>query len=221
MKKTITSLTLCAFFSISHAQEVTTLTTDEKGHFVLTIPSLEFETEGEKQALSAKLDTFDECKVFRIFDGDIITLQCFKKADKAKICEVLKVYDGDTMTLQCSGNPEKTSVRMHCIDTPEMAQKPWGTQARDHLRSIAGNTVKLVELDKDCYGRIVGEVYFGDVNLNLAQVKAGKAAVYGAYCKNPEYKAAEKEASDAKLGIWSEPGLHQTPWEWRRQKRRR
>jgi len=55
MKKTITALTLCAFGSISHAQDVTTLTTDEKDHFVLTIPAIEFETEDGKQAFSAKL----------------------------------------------------------------------------------------------------------------------------------------------------------------------
>ena len=216
MKKTITSFTLCAFCLISHAQEVNTLTADDNGHFVLTIPALKFETEAEKQAFSAKRYTFNECKVFSIYDGDPITLQCFGTAKPVKVCEVLKIYDGDTMTLQCAGQTEKTKVRLHCIDTPEMKQKPWGTQARNYLRSITGNTVKLIELDTDKYGRIVGEVHSGDVNLNLAQVKAGQAAVYDAYCDNSAYKAAEKEAMDAKLGIWSEPGRHQTPWEWRR-----
>jgi endonuclease YncB( thermonuclease family) len=134
-------------------------------------------------------------------------------------CEVLKIYDGDTMTLQCHGQTEKTRVRLYCIDTPEIKQKPWGTEAREHLRSITGNRVQLVEVDKDRYGRIVGEVYDGDVNLNLAQVKAGKAAVYNAYCKKPEYKVAENQAKEAKLGVWSQPGLHQTPWEWRKQER--
>jgi micrococcal nuclease len=134
-------------------------------------------------------------------------------------CEVVKIYDGDTMTLQCSGQSEKTRVRMYCIDTPEMKQAPWGTEARDHLRSITGATVKVVEVDKDRYGRIVGEVYSGETNLNLAQVKAGKAAVYDAYCKKPEYKTAEAEAKQNQLGIWSQTGLHQTPWEWRKQQR--
>jgi endonuclease YncB( thermonuclease family) len=224
MKKTITSLTLCAFFSISHAQEVTTLTIDEKGHFVLTIPYLEFETEDGKQAFSAKLYS----STAATFEVDFESVQKVALQDNDSDndfptafdeCEVLSIYDGDTMTLQCSGNPEKTKVRLYCIDTPEMKQEPWGTQARDYLRSITGNMVKLVELDKDIYERIVGEVYSGNVNLNLAQVKAGKAAVYDAYCENSEYKAAEKEAIDAKLGIWSEPGLHQTPWEWRKQER--
>lgn len=135
-------------------------------------------------------------------------------------CEVIKVYDGDTLTLQCPGQPQPTRVRMYCIDTPEIKQTPWGTQARDHLRSIIGKTVQVKEIDKDRYGRIVGEVYSGNVNLNLAQVKAGKAAVYHSYCKKPEYKLAEKQAQTAKSGIWSQSGLQQTPWEWRKQSKK-
>ncbi|MDM8564755.1 thermonuclease family protein [Candidatus Halobeggiatoa sp. HSG11] len=134
-------------------------------------------------------------------------------------CQVLKIYDGDTMTLQCPDNPKKTKVRLYCIDTPEMKQKPWGTEARDHLRSITGEKVSLVKIDKDRYGRIVGEVYSNNVNLNLAQVKAGKAAVYTRYCKKSEYEVAEKTAKQAKLGIWSKSGLHQAPWKWRKRKR--
>jgi endonuclease YncB( thermonuclease family) len=133
-------------------------------------------------------------------------------------CAVTKIYDGDTMTLQCAGQSEKTKVRMYCIDTPEMRQKPWGTKSRDYLRSIASSKVKLVQHDKDRYGRIVGEVFTLDgKNLNLAQVEAGQAAVYEAYCKKPEYSRAQKQAQAAKLGIWAEPGLQQSPWDWRKQ----
>ncbi len=135
-------------------------------------------------------------------------------------CRVISIYDGDTMTLQCPNNPDKTKVRMYCIDTPEMKQKPWGTEARDYLRSITGDIVSLVKIDKDRYGRIVGEVYSNNINLNLAQIKAGKASVYTAYCKKSEYYLAEKPAKQAKLGIWSKAGLHQTPWEWRKNKRK-
>jgi len=133
-------------------------------------------------------------------------------------CRVLKIYDGDTITLQCPDTSEKTRVRLYCIDTPEIRQKPWGIQARDYLRSITDKTVQLVKIDKDRYGRIVGEVYSGKVNLNMAQVQAGQAAVYDAYCKKPEYKVAEQQAKNAGLGIWSQQGLHQTPWKWRKRK---
>jgi endonuclease YncB( thermonuclease family) len=60
------------------------------------------------------------------------------------------------------------------------------------LRSITGHAVKLIAVDKDRYGRIVGEVYNGEINLNLAQVQARKAAVYDAYCKKSIYNEAEQ-----------------------------
>ncbi len=131
-------------------------------------------------------------------------------------CEVLRVYDGDTITVNCQGN--ETKIRMYCIDTPEMGQTPWGKIARDHLRSVIGNRVKVISFEKDRYGRTVGEVYSGENNLNLMQVKTGQAAVYQAYCKNSEYMDAEQPAKNAKLGIWAKPGLQQTPWEWRKLK---
>jgi len=132
-------------------------------------------------------------------------------------CQVLNVHDGDTLTLQCRA--EKIRVRMYCIDAPETQQKPWGEQARDYLRSLVSTTVRLVSIDKDRYGRVVGEVYNGKTNLNLAQVREGQAAVYKAYCKKPEYPLAEEQAKAAKRGIWSKAGLHQTPWQWRKEKK--
>ncbi len=146
--------------------------------------------------------------------------QIFSPASEfSEECQVLKIYDGDTMTLQCPGDSQKTKVRLYCIDTPEMRQKPWGTFARDHLRAITGETVRLVEVDQDRYGRIVGEVYNGEVNLNMAQVEAGQAAVYHAYCQKSDYQTAEDQAKQAKRGIWSQPGFHQAPWEWRKEQR--
>jgi endonuclease YncB( thermonuclease family) len=152
-----------------------------------------------------------------LVSNDWLQNYLFPKA--ADECEVIKIYDGDTMTLQCPNSSEPTKVRMYCIDTPEMKQSPWGIQARDHLRSITGKTVRLVAIDKDRYGRVVGEVFDGDVNLNLAQVKAGKAAVYHTYCDKPEYNQAERESKQARLGIWAEAGMQQTPWDWRRAQR--
>jgi len=136
-------------------------------------------------------------------------------------CVVVKIYDGDTMTLQCPRTEEKTRVRMYCIDTPEMQQKPWGKKSRDVLREMValGETVRLEAMNKDRYGRVVGEVFYKKQSLNLAQVEAGQAAVYEGYCKNPEYKEAETVAKKAKLGIWSKRGLHQAPWDWRKKKK--
>lgn len=129
-------------------------------------------------------------------------------------CTVLSVHDGDTMGVQC-GN-QKVKVRLHCIDAPELAQTPWGNEARDRLRELAGKGPVTVQVeDEDKYGRSVAEVWRDQVNLNLTMVNRGLAAVYGQYCDSLTYSLAEHKARADKLGIWRRKGLHQAPWEYR------
>lgn len=128
-------------------------------------------------------------------------------------CRVESIYDGDTMTVRCAGRKEK--VRLYCIDTPEMGQQPWGRRSRDHLRRITPERVEIVAHDRDRYGRLVGEVMADGRSLNLAMVEAGQAAVYDRYCSDGRYPQAERQARQAGLGVWVEPGLQQRPWEWR------
>ena len=136
-------------------------------------------------------------------------------------CTVSSVYDGDTLRAECGG--EKLKVRLHCIDTPEMGQKPWGRESRDYLRSLLpqGTQIQLVIHDKDKYGRQVAEVMQGKTNQNLAMVRSGNAAVYKKYCPemNSDFYLAEEYAQRNKAGIWEKPGLHQSPWEWRHRDR--
>ena len=138
----------------------------------------------------------------------------------AEGCEVIRIYDGDTMTLRCPQSADAVKVRMYCIDTPEMQQKPWGTMARDYLRQHSDQYVRLVAIDRDRYGRVVGEVYNQNgKNLNLMQVRNGQAAVYQQYCEKPAYQRAEQQAQQEKLGIWAQRGSQQRPWDWRKQQR--
>jgi endonuclease YncB( thermonuclease family) len=131
-------------------------------------------------------------------------------------CVVDSVYDGDTLRATCAG--EALKIRLYCIDAPEMAQRPWGQESRDHLRRITPREVGLVERDKDRYGRIVGEIGVpaGETSINLAMVEAGQAAVYPRYCKDPAFYAAERRAREAGRGIWEKDGAQQRPWEVRR-----
>lgn len=131
-------------------------------------------------------------------------------------CRVMSIYDGDTMTVRCAGR--KVKVRLYCIDAPEMGQKPWGKQSRDHLRSITSKRVRVEVRDTDRYGRTVGEVFAAKRSLNLRQVRSGWAAEYGQYCDSRRYRIAEAGAQQERIGIWSTPGLHQSPWEWRSSK---
>ncbi|GAB2723234.1 thermonuclease family protein [Halomonas garicola] len=128
-------------------------------------------------------------------------------------CRVLKIYDGDTITVSCSGKQER--VRLYCIDTPEMEQRPWGQRSRDHLRQMMPQRVRIIEHDRDQYGRLVGEVMAGQTSLNLAMVEAGQAAMYPQYCSEARYRRANEAAREAGRGVWAEPGLQQRPWEWR------
>jgi endonuclease YncB( thermonuclease family) len=134
-----------------------------------------------------------------------------------RACTVNSIHDGDTMRLTCDG--EQLKVRLYCIDAPELSQKPWGQESRDHLRVIAPKQVILIPRDKDRYGRTVGEVLSSDAdreNLNLAQVWSGNAAVYPQYCSDRRYFTAEDNARGVRAGIWEKAGSHQTPWRTRR-----
>jgi endonuclease YncB( thermonuclease family) len=136
-----------------------------------------------------------------------------RQASELPGCRVASVYDGDTLRVECG--TEKLKVRLHCIDAPEMQQRPWGTESRNHLRAITPRVVSLRIHDTDRYGRKVAEAFAGETNINLEMVRAGQAAVFTRYCSARAYDRAQHDARAAGLGIWSKPGEQQRPWEWR------
>jgi endonuclease YncB( thermonuclease family) len=56
---------------------------------------------------------------------------------------VISVGDGDTLRVEEAGR--KVTIRVACIDAPEMAQAPYGQQARQALSELlsVGSTVTL------------------------------------------------------------------------------
>ncbi|MGV6815785.1 MAG: thermonuclease family protein [Thiotrichales bacterium] len=130
---------------------------------------------------------------------------------------VRSVHDGDTIRAECGGDSVK--VRLYCIDTPELAQRPWGQEPRDALRQLAprGAAFTLRQYDTERYGRIVGELIRDGLNLNQELVRTGQAAVYPKYCPQTrsDYYEAERKARRDELGIWSKPGKQQEPWMYR------
>lgn len=133
----------------------------------------------------------------------------------ADTCIVDHCHDGDTCTLICAG--EKTKVRLHCIDAPEIGQADWGTQSRDALKNRlpSRSTVELQSKTKDRYRRTVGVLIYNGVNINLQMVHSGWAAVFPKYCDEPVYYQAQDDAQQNARGIWQQAGQHQQPWEWR------
>jgi endonuclease YncB( thermonuclease family) len=131
---------------------------------------------------------------------------------------VLSIGDGDTIRVRQAG--ETFTVRLACIDAPELAQSPWGLQARRYLRQRLpiGRQVHLKVKTTDRYGRTVAEV-IGDINLGLALVEDGQAFAYRKYlssCDAKAYLDAEFRASRHRFGVWQVEGGLTRPWAFRR-----
>jgi endonuclease YncB( thermonuclease family) len=134
---------------------------------------------------------------------------------------VLSVGDGDSIRVRQGGRA--ITVRIACIDAPEMDQRPEGEQARRYLRLRLpeGREVSLDVKTIDRYGRTVAEV-ISDGNIGLAMVEDGQAFAFRRYlsdCDAEEYLQAEFRASRRRHGVWRQEGGITRPWEHRRQPR--
>ena len=131
---------------------------------------------------------------------------------------VISVGDGDTLTV-IEGN-RRIKVRLACIDAPETSQSPYGTTARQALKSLlpVGTDVTLRAKATDRYGRTVAEVIRTGSNINQALVSSGNAFVYWQYigrCDRQAYSQHENSARLKGIGVWSVPGGIQRPWGYR------
>lgn len=116
-----------------------------------------------------------------------------------------------------NGKVEK--IRLAGIDCPERGQ-PYGKAAKRFVISLAAQkrvTVKV--LNKDRYGRTVGEVILPDgKTLNRELLKAGLAWWYRKYApKNRLLEILELTARMTKKGLWAEPNPV-APWDFRRRR---
>jgi micrococcal nuclease len=124
--------------------------------------------------------------------------------------KVVSVGDGDTVRAQ-QGNRTVT-VRLACVDAPEMKQAPYGQQAANRLKQLLpqGKAVQLRSVTTDRYGRMVAEVYVDGQSINLTLVQEGQAVVYREYLNGcaetkSQYLQAENVAKQKKLGFWNQP----------------
>ena len=124
------------------------------------------------------------------------------------------VIDGDTLTIG------ETTYRLHGIDAPEAGQKcngsskPWpcGKLATEELiRLTEGQEVRCDNRGMDDYDRVLAVCTAGDVELNDTLVRRGFAWAFIKF--SDDYVDAEREARDAKRGIWQVPT--QTAWDYR------
>lgn len=132
--------------------------------------------------------------------------------------KVTKVHDGDTIWV-VEGS-ERHKVRLDRIDAPESDQA-FGKKSCEMLREkILDKTVRVAFTKRDRYGRILGIVYDGTNDVNLAMVREGGAWHYAYFDKSPEYIQAEQDARREKRGLWQEREPV-NPSDFRRNKRTR
>lgn len=131
--------------------------------------------------------------------------------------KVVGVSDGDTLTALDEENKQH-KVRLHGIDAPEIAQ-PFGAKSREALgRLTVKKTATLHLRGRDRYGRDLARVEVDGKDVNVELVKEGFAWHYTRYDNSPELASAEREAREAKHGLWADKDPV-PPWEWRANER--
>ena len=148
----------------------------------------------------------------------ISLLACASWASEPFQAKVVGISDGDTITVLHNGRGEK--IRLYGIDTPEMKQA-FGKKAKQFTSDeVFGETVRVVPMDMDRYGRTVALVYpvREAESLNEAIVKAGYAWVYRKYCMADfclGWLKQEHTARSQRIGLWADPKPI-PPWQYRK-----
>ena len=129
--------------------------------------------------------------------------------------ENIRVVDGDTIRAEAKGKEIK--IRLVEIDAPEMNQ-PFGAQSKNFLNSLLyEKDVTLISQGEDRYGRVLGNLFSNELNVNMLMVKFGFAWVYDKYAKNSSLYKYQDQAKAKNLGLWQTKDPI-APWVWRKQK---
>lgn len=125
---------------------------------------------------------------------------------------VVGVTDGDTLRVLVE--QREVVVRLDQIDAPEKAQ-PFGQRSRQSLAELCfGQPVRVVTHGQDRYGRTIGTVFVGALDVNAEQLRQGMAWAFLRYLREPALLDIEREARAARRGLWADPAPV-APWDWR------
>lgn len=133
------------------------------------------------------------------------------------LAKVVKVVDGDTIDINLNNKTER--IRLIGMDSPEIVdpEKPvqcYGREASDKAKIIlTGKSVRLEtdpsQDDRDIYGRLLRYIFLKDgTNFDEMMIAQGFAHEYTykvPYKYQAEFKTAQLQAQDQKLGMWADP----------------
>lgn len=153
----------------------------------------------------------------------LLSIWVWTESAEILVGRVVGVSDGDTITV-LDAQRVQHKVRLAGIDAPEKSQ-PFGNSAKESLSDLVfGKTVTVEHSRVDRFGRVVGKVLVGDVEANLAQVRAGMAWHYKEYEREQsvvarvKYAYAENVARQRRIGLWRDTNPT-PPWDFRRVQR--
>jgi endonuclease YncB( thermonuclease family) len=135
------------------------------------------------------LSKYNNSKNYLVDGTDITKYDCVDWAFPIKGGRVIKVYDGDTITiatkLPYDESPlYKLQVRLNSIDTPELKgsnddEKQAAKFAQDFVSKMVLNKyVRLENIRSEKYGRVLADVFVGEINLNELLIKERYAVTY-------------------------------------------
>lgn len=127
-------------------------------------------------------------------------------------CTVTYVVDGDTLHARCDGEREKVKVRLLRIDTPEQDEEGYRA-AGAALRRFLGDDAIALEFERpgvpvaDDYGRLLAYVRVRGELANVEMVRLGWSPFWTKYGDGrfaEHFRRAEREARDARRGLWED-----------------
>lgn len=108
-------------------------------------------------------------KVVGVSDGDTVKVLTEQSCDSGKDCRSGKI---------------QYRVRLAEIDTPEKKQ-PYGSKAKQALSDLVfGRMIKVEQIDKDRYGRLVANLYVDGKWVNAEMVRSGVRGCTGSTPKH-------------------------------------
>ena len=129
---------------------------------------------------------------------------------------VSRVVDGDTLWLATAGASEPVVVRIEGIDAPESCQVG-GKEATAALTALAlSRSVRVRVIEHDDYGRTVGRVFDGVLDLGNRMVRDGQAWSTRYKFDRGPYVGEERMALALKRGLHA-PGGAVMPRDFRKQ----
>ena len=136
--------------------------------------------------------------------------------------KVIYVTDGDTLTILVDDGATKTDykIRLRHIDAPERKQ-PWGAKATDELKKLVAGRVITAPCHSKHWQRHVCDVVRDDgLDVQREMVAQGAAWVSYKYNARDDLWSVQRDAKDARRGLWALPPEERIdPARWREMQR--